>query len=108
MIAFLNVCAHIADSWHIFHIHLPLFAQFFEGIGMPTVLRFLLGRLYPLAITEPDEHTVLRAWMSAVSLLLTQLAVQLTNADVGVATMVVPDSVQFLLCMSIGCWLRGR
>ena len=66
------------------------------------MLRFLLSRFYLFAITEPDKHTVQRAWVSAVGLLLTEFAIQLTNTDVRVTAVVIPDPGQFFLCMGVG------
>ena len=69
---------------------------------MTKVLGFLLGRLHLLAIAEPDKYTVQRARVSAISLFLSQLAVQLTDTNVGVAPVIVLDPFQLLLCMGIG------
>ena len=91
LIEFLAIRTRIADNWHIFHIHLPLFPQFCWRIVVAQMLGFLLGGLHLLAVSKAYEHTVQRAGMSAISLLLSQFTIQLTDADVRVATMVVPD-----------------
>ena len=66
------------------------------------MLGFLLGGFHLLAVSEPDKHTIQRPRVSAVGLLLTKLAVQLANADVGITAMVVPYPAQFFLCVGVG------
>ena len=102
LVEFFTIYTHIADDWHIFHIHLPLFAQFCGCIIVPQMLGFFLGRFYLLAVAEPDKHTIQRARVPAVCLLLTQFAIQLANADIGVTAMIVSDPSQFLLRVGLG------
>lgn len=104
LVEFLTIYPHIADNRHIFHIHLPLFTQFRGCIIVPQMLGFLLGRFYLLAVAEPDKLTIQRAWVPAVRLLSAQFAVQLADADIGVAAMIVSDPSQFLLRVGIGMW----
>ena len=68
------------------------------------MLWFLLGGFYFLAIPRPDKHTIQWPRGSAISLFLTQLAIQLTNTNVGITAMVVPYPAQFFLC--VGVWVR--
>ena len=102
LVEFLTVCTHIANIWHIFHVHLPLFAQFCGCIIVSQMLGFLFGGLYLLAISQPDKYTIQRSGMSAIRLLLPQFAIQLANAYVGVAAMIVSYPAQLLIGVSFG------
>ena len=65
------------------------------------MLGFLLGGFRFLAVSEPDKYTIQLPRVSAVGFLLTKLAVQFANANIGITAMVVPDPGQFFLCMRV-------
>ena len=71
------------------------------------MLGFLLGGFHLLAVSEPDKHTIQWPRVSAISLFLTQLAIQLTNTNVGITAMVVPYPAQFFLCVGVGMLAVG-
>ena len=58
LVEFLTIRARITGCRHIFHIHLPLFAQFCWCIIVPKMLGFLLGGFRFLAVSEPDKYTI--------------------------------------------------
>ena len=68
---------------------------------------FLLGGFHPLAAAGPDKYTVQRSRMSAAALFLSQLAVQLANADMGITAMAVADPTQFFFRVGIGMLAVG-
>jgi hypothetical protein len=65
------------------------------------MLGFLFSRFYLFAIAELDKYTIQRTGMPAVSLVLEQLAIQLTDTDVGVAAVIVPDPPKFFLSVCL-------
>ena len=65
LVEIFSICTHIADNWHIFHIPLPLF-PIPLAYHRPQLLGFLPGRFRPLAVAEPDKHTLQRSRMLAV------------------------------------------
>ena len=69
---------------------------------MPVVPGFLFGGRCLPTVSETDKNTVERPGVPAVRLLPAQLSVQLADADVGIAAVIVADPVQFLLCVRIG------
>jgi len=68
---------------------------------------FLLRGFHFLPVAEPNKHAIQWSGVSTISLLLTKLAVQLANADIGVTAMVVPYPAQFFLRMSVGMLAVG-
>ena len=86
---------------------LPLFTQFRWRIIVPRMPGFLLGGFHPLAAAGPDKYTVQRSRMSAAALFLSQLAVQLANADMGITAMAVADPTQFFFRVGIGMLAVG-
>ena len=102
LVEFLTICSNITHNWNIFHVHLPLFTQFCWRIIVSQMFRFLLGRFYLLAVAEPNEYTVQRTRVLCIAFVLKQLSIQFANADIGIAAVVVANSVQLFLCMGVG------
>ena len=70
LVKFLTICTHITHRWHIFYVHLPLFAQFRGRIIMPQVLGFLLCRRGFFAVSQFDEDPVQGTGMPGISFFL--------------------------------------
>ena len=55
---FVSICTNIAGSRNIFHIHLPLDAQFFWCVIASVVLGFLLCGCCLCAVSQTDKYPV--------------------------------------------------
>lgn len=65
---------------------------------------FFLGWFCLFVMAETDKHTAQGVRMPVICLVLTEFAVQFTNADVRVSVMVVSNLSQFLLRVGVWMW----
>ena len=96
------ILACITGLRDILYVHLPFLAQLRRRIVFPQMPGLLLCGLDLPAIPQTYEDSVQRARMSAVCLSLPKLPVQLTDTDVRIAPVVVPDPCQLFLCVRVG------
>ncbi len=97
----------ITDFGNEFHIHLPLDANHSGSVVGFIVQGLFLGGFNLFAETKTDEYAIERAGMTGIRLILSQLAVKLTQGYVGIPSVVVLDPLQFLLSMGVGMRRMG-
>ena len=58
LVEFFAVRTDITGSWHVFYVHLPLFAQFCWRIIVSQMLGFFLRGFHFLPVSKPDKHAI--------------------------------------------------
>lgn len=79
LIKFFSVFACIADIRDIFHIKLPLYSKLGRCIIVTVVFAFFLCGFCFLSEAKANKHPVQRTGMAGISLIFTELTVQLAN-----------------------------
>ena len=87
LVEFSPVFSGITRIWHIFHVHLPFFAEGCRRIVFVGMLDFFLCRFRFLPEPEADKYTVQGAGVTAVGFFFASFSVSFAGRDVRVSTM---------------------